>query len=62
MFLFFFIQKPLRVMAQQLEDPIQKSFEHYAVVGSPGGMPFLPSIRVEEALRMAGAQDLSVGE
>ena len=49
-------------MAQQLEDPIQKSFEHYAVVGSPGGMPFLPSIRVEEALRMAGAQDLSVGE
>ena len=50
------------VICQKMEDPIQKSFEQYAVIGSPGGMPFLPSIRVEEALRMAGAQDLSVGE
>ncbi len=40
---------------------IQKAFEAFAVE-STGGVPFLPSIRVEEALRMAGATDLSVGE
>ena len=42
-------------------EKIQKAFEAFAVE-STNGLPFLPSIRVEEALRMAGATDLSVGE
>ena len=42
-------------------EKIQKAFEAFAVE-STNGLPFLPSIRVEDALRMAGATDLSVGE
>lgn len=47
-------------MSTEIEK-IQKAFEAFAVE-STNGLPFLPSIRVEEALRMAGATDLSVGE
>jgi hypothetical protein len=44
-----------------MESNIQEAFQNHAVEG-PGGVPFLPSIRVEEALQMAGVIDLSVGE
>ena len=47
-------------MSTEIEK-IQKAFEAFAVE-STNGLPFLPSIRVEDALRMAGATDLSVGE